>query len=46
MPTKFKKLNKMTKKELQDWKDWAQNEIEEYQAMIDDIDAELKKRCR
>jgi len=40
----MKTLDKMSKKELQDWLVWAKFEAHEYQAFIRDILNELKKR--
>ena len=43
-PNKIKPLNKMTKVELKDWIDWAENEISEYRDFVRDLKIELKKR--
>jgi hypothetical protein len=44
MEKEFKPPTEMTKAELKDWKLWAENEISEYQDLIDEINKELKKR--
>lgn len=41
---KFKPPEKMTKKELRYWLNWAQEELMEYQDLIADLMKELKKR--
>lgn len=40
----MKKLNKMTKKELEHWILWAELEVCEFLAFIQTIKAELKRR--
>ncbi len=41
---KFKDPKEMSKKDLRYWLNWAQEEMMEYQDLIQELMAELKKR--
>lgn len=41
---KIKSFSQMTKKDIEKWINWAENEINEYSRFISDLRKELKKK--